>query len=554
MSSDIVLDALLLFVPLLHVYLAPYTKVEESFNLHATHDVLMYGLKPSLLRSYDHFVFPGAVPRTFIGSIALGWISTPLLLVSHFAGFLKSKANAQMIVRFTLATINSICVIRIRRSVSVRYGRLTSAFFALLSASQFHLPFWMGRTLPNMFALPLVNLAHGLLVEEGPKPVSTTPGQTPVSEITRLAHLYLAISLLTVAGIVFRAELALLLGALVLCALISRRIKLSLAVQAGVAAAPPAIMATFLVDSYFWKVGPLWPELAGVFFNVFQGKSSEWGVSPWHTYISSALPKLLLSSLPLSLFSITVDSRSRSFLLPNILFVALISALAHKEWRFVVYVVPAFNVAAAQGLRVLYRACRQRLRFFAPLLVLAPIVVNIGATAFFVKTSMENYPGGAAISHLNDRFSHLPEARIHICNLAAQTGASLFLQVHSPPYAPHLRPPSQPALNWTYSKTDATLAPDDFNNSNFTHLILESSPGTSIGKLGWSDLVEVKGAQWRVVHETPTFERWKISPTWIRAFKQRSLKELKGLVEEGVWPMSMKTSTALWILERVPVE
>jgi len=36
---------------------------------------------------------------------------------------------------------------------------------------------------------------------------------------------------------------------------------------------------TILVDSYFWGQYPVWPELYGVYFNVYQGKSSEWGVS-----------------------------------------------------------------------------------------------------------------------------------------------------------------------------------------------------------------------------------------------------------------------------------
>ena len=35
-----------LAVTFAHVFLSPYTKVEESFTLHAVHDVLAYGHQP----------------------------------------------------------------------------------------------------------------------------------------------------------------------------------------------------------------------------------------------------------------------------------------------------------------------------------------------------------------------------------------------------------------------------------------------------------------------------------------------------------------------------
>ena len=44
-------DVMMFAVGCAHVYFAPYTKVEESFNLHAIHDILMYGVdKEAILK------------------------------------------------------------------------------------------------------------------------------------------------------------------------------------------------------------------------------------------------------------------------------------------------------------------------------------------------------------------------------------------------------------------------------------------------------------------------------------------------------------------------
>lgn len=66
---------------LLHLLAAPYTKVEESFHIQAVRDILAHGLPRSLelqRASYDHFAFPGAVPRTAIGAAVLAKLSQPV--------------------------------------------------------------------------------------------------------------------------------------------------------------------------------------------------------------------------------------------------------------------------------------------------------------------------------------------------------------------------------------------------------------------------------------------------------------------------------------------
>ena len=76
-------------------------------------------------------------------------------------------------------------------------------------------------------------------------------------------------------------------------------------------------------------------------------------VSPIHTYFVAHLPKMLLSSTLLAAIGFLADSRLSGLVVQALSFVICLSFLGHKEWRFVIYVVPLLNVAAARGARAL---------------------------------------------------------------------------------------------------------------------------------------------------------------------------------------------------------
>lgn len=133
--------------------MAPYTKVEESFNIQATHDILAYGtptrnVNEYLSSNYDHFDFPGAVPRTFLGPVILAGISQPLVALVGFQ-------HAQLLVRAILGLINSASLLVFKSRLERAYGKSIARWYALLQASQFHVLFYASRPLPNMFAFCL---------------------------------------------------------------------------------------------------------------------------------------------------------------------------------------------------------------------------------------------------------------------------------------------------------------------------------------------------------------------------------------------------------------
>ena len=135
---------------------------------------------------------------------------------------------------------------------------------------------------------------------------------------------------------------------------------------------------------------------------------------------------------------------------------------------------------------------------------------------------------------------------VHISNLAAQTGASLFLQTHAPPYS-FLTLPKGQAKNWTYDKTEG-LAPAQLSapERGYTHLIIEArDPALKIlARSGWERKWAVNGERWMV--------DWARVKGVARALQggrvQEVLKEVRGAVVGDV--VRLVEEERLVVLER----
>ncbi|KAG2733792.1 hypothetical protein G9P44_003317 [Scheffersomyces stipitis] len=500
------LDAAVVAAIGFYLVLAPYTKVEESFNLQAVHDILNYGPLPSqtITDNYDHIKFPGVVPRTFVGSLILAAIvnsvnsfSRSILAVDLLAPE-KSQSNLQLLVRAILGLANAFGFYKIRESINrvtitdkkSKTKGVIGFWFTVLLLTQFHILFYSTRTLPNFIALPFVSIGLSRLIE---------------GDI--VGYAWLAFT-----GIVFRLEVGLF--AVIIAIVSSLGFGQSSIFVNGLSLFTGTSLGGLIslgVDSHFWGRLVV-PEIESFVFNVVEGKASEWGVEPWSAYFGKYLfqlfrpPVILLLVLP-GLSSDPADDgvtfvdqaqkkkvahparhSLRILFVSSVLYIAAMSFQPHKEWRFIIYTIPILTLQAANGLTGISR--KWSLGLTSKLLLLIIIALSFLASLLSLLSgyvSHFNYPGGEALAFVNEYVQPLSseEVFVHLDVPACMTGVSRFGQIHSDLI--------------TYDKTeDATELSEIWSQIDI--LVTGVSPA------------EIDKNFWELLHSTKAFYSMSVQP------------------------------------------
>ncbi|KAF2855429.1 glycosyltransferase family 22 protein [Plenodomus tracheiphilus IPT5] len=394
--------------------------------------------------------------------------------------------------------LNAVALVYFGRNIQLpgAFGATAGIWYALFQASQFHVMYYASRTLPNMFAFIFSNLALCSLLNAYALPWSR-------QDVTKYQRL--SLYLLTIAGVVFRSELALLVGTITTYLFVTQRISIvSVIIPAGLGGLIIGLLCTIPLDSFFWQSFPLWPEWTAFYYNTIQGHSADWGVSPWHYYFLNAIPRLMLNPatylicIPVALLNVATRRRSLDLLIPLLSFVALYSFLPHKEWRFILYVIPGLTAVAAAGASWIWqRRSKSIIYAFLSLVLVVSTLLSFATSTALLGISSLNYPGGEALHYLHHNFqpklNHTPNQplAVHLDNLACQTGVTRFLESHSG-VAQTIHDPltAQETLQqrmWTYDKTeDPTALHDPMFWAKFDYVLAER-PEKVIGR-------------WAVVH------------------------------------------------------
>ena len=413
------------------------------------------------------------VPRTFFGACILSYVAKLIAFIIPKRAFdlASHPMLVQFLIRLELLLLNWFTCIRLASAVdsffhrksdgqndkksTIHHSKSIGGYYLLITAVQFHIPFYSSRLLPNTFALLLITNAYA----------------DWCFGYYRRTAIYLVFT-----TAIFRCDMMMLLFTVGLCMLIRRQLTIVQAISIGVKTGIFSLLITVPLDSLLWG-RLIWPEFEVWWFNAIDNRSSEWGEMIWHWYFSRALPKGLMATVVVIPFaflrlpdiiekSVTekynVKKRTQSdlfdwtlfhFLAPVFAFVVLYSFLPHKEIRFIFPVIPMFNICSAYGMSKLHLAAfpnttneHKKSNWAAKLMFLfgiGSIVITFVGSSIFLRLSAKNYPGGEALltlrSHLLDTIPHQSadgksqwnDVHVHVDVAAAMTGVSLFGQRHA---------------------------------------------------------------------------------------------------------------------------
>jgi len=520
-----------------HAILSPFTKVEESFNVQGTHDMIRYpeGLINTsvIAERYDHVEFPGVVPRTFTG---------PLILSSFhrvLEAFIPQSPLHDSVVDLVIIRL-VLGILFVGMSISALYHSAHKAFpnsmvpvwYLLLQISQFHVPFYCTRLLPNTFAMVLCTLAQAHLL---------------------LGRKCTCLALMIVTFVVFRCDVLVLLAPTAVWVWLSLSAERGLSIPTllkvgfgmffwGLFVFLTSLAFTVGLDTHMWNrpwSDLLWPEGMVLFFNTVLNKSSEWGTQPFHWYFTSALPRALLVAFPLIPFGVASSLRTKNFVgvaIPSLVFVALYSALPHKEVRFLFPVLPALTLTAAVGFESIQRRAPRAVRQVLVLGFFLACVVSLVLSGFYSYVSSMNYPGGYALQWLHrnvqssslshfsvDNHQHQP-IKVHIDVYSAMSGVSRFGYVVDPPG------------RFVYSKQEKDVRYQDFD------YLLTNNPAM---------VSSLSGDAFRVIHNEPG------EPRVILPSRNRLQEILAGIPRStfpGLMSHFIQTRPVVFVMQRKTIQ
>jgi len=420
------------------------------------------------------------VPRTFLGAFILSSIIRiiSIIIPKQIYNLPSHPMTVQFLIRLQLLLFAWMAHVRLSKALegyfndrhihsssssslkeqytkisTLTTSKLIANYYLLITASQFHLPYYASRLLPNTFATILVTLSYAAWFINKP-------------------HITAAYLIFTTA--IFRCDILLLLFTIGLTMLIRRELSIKHALIIGIITGMFSLILTVPLDSLLWR-RLIWPEFEVWWFNTVDNRSSEYGVNAFHWYFSRALPKgMLLTALlvPLAFIrppesstktSTITQKESRSiqktsrmfdlhllhFFVPVCGFILIYSFLPHKEIRFIFAAIPMFNVCAAYGMSKLHHMAfsasnqpKSKSRNYKLLILRCIYLCGLGSIActlmgsmIFMNISKENYPSGVALERLRHHLEQETSEKwntihVHVDVASAMTGVSLFGQRH----------------------------------------------------------------------------------------------------------------------------